>query len=131
MQVCQISNDHRKWKKSQYRSKLVIFNKLALNCTNFHTSKLQSYPTAIECNVKGMNVFESISIKLPGIWVNLKRISHLEMKYTKNMYEAGKLYSKTNQVTQYFHPFCICQCFLANMIKNTAVKSANPKYNQE
>ena len=81
-------------------SKIVIFNKVALICTNSQTSKLESYPPAIECNVKGMDVFESISIKLPGIWVNLKRISHLEMKNTKNMYEAGKLYSKTSQVTQ-------------------------------
>ena len=39
----------------------------------------------IECNFKGMNVFESPSIKLPEIWVSLKGISHLEMKYSSNI----------------------------------------------
>ena len=55
----------------------------------------------IECNFKGMNVFESPSIKLPEIWVSLKGISHLEMKYSRNI-ESFAIQNKTNIRTSNF-----------------------------
>ena len=82
-----------------YNIELALLNCIYMFIVQF--SSMLNLIKPIECNFKGMKVFESPSIKLPEIWVSLKGISHLEMKYSRNI-ESFAIQNKTNIRTSNF-----------------------------